>query len=227
MVTEETQMKDLIELLGTTFNHFMHDDFLSSDQWTQATTQTGYITIKPFELMMSSGVQSGSTARIYSNSNWFNPHYSILQFKLYLSSIDDVFMFFGFKENLDAPTWDMDESHAGIMIKDGVLYSATGTGDDLSPNKQRIAISDVDPTKNILYRIEKNQFYTRPLPEAYPYFDGFRIGKPTRKWRLSSTHGTYPPKNVVHYLVGYIENEVGANKYFMLKKIVYGEWYAD
>lgn len=220
-------LQELLELAGSSTAYYMHDTFLSTEQIVEAVTGSAFIVKKPFEICMSTGILQGSSSKIYYANNIFNPYYSTLLFKLRLTDLVNYFAFFGFKEYATAPTFNMTESHAGFMINAGQMYSSTGDGDPISPKQQRIKVSVVTPTNNIIYKIENNKFSTRPLPEIYPYFDGLRTEKPTRKWGLAAQNSTISPSNSMHYLVFYISNTTNSDHKMYLHHVAYGEEYAD
>lgn len=221
----------MIELVSTHYKHWLHDNFLSTEQISEAVTQTGFITKKLCEIKLETGLQQGSYARINYNNGTFNPLYSVLQMKLKFNSDDSIFAFWGFKEDATNPTFDMTESHAGFMINTEknvkTMYSSTGNSDPLNPAQQRIALSGIDPTNFNIYKIIHNQFWTRPLPIVQPYFGDIRLIRPTRAWGLAATNSTITPMNEIHYVMLYIENKTNAERYIELKHITLGEEYAD
>ena len=222
---------ELMELLATGFNKFMYDQFLSTDQIYSAITGTAEVTDKLMELRLNTGTLANSTAIAYYNNNIFNPYYATAYFHLFLDNlkhdlegnIKDVFMFFGFKQSSAAPTWNMTENHSGFMIHDGKLYSSTGDGS----NQQLVEITGIDPTRDMIYKIEYNRFSTFPLPQVIPYFDTFHIITPDRIWTHKQTNTTIMPADQLYYLMFYITSTTGAEKILRVKAVTYGEMYAD
>jgi len=214
---------ELMELLATGFNRFMYDQFLSTEQINSATTGSGVVTPRIMELEINTGIAANSTARCYYNTPWFNPVYSTAYFRFYLKEMSNVFAFIGFKENTAEPTFNMTQSHSGIMCYNGKMYFSTANG----TNQKRVEITGIDMTKDMIYKIEYNKLSTFPLPQIIPYFDTFRIITPDRIWTLKQTNETSKPKDEVHYLLLYIKNNATAEKYLRLKSITYGEEYAD
>jgi len=218
---------EIIDMFGVKFRRFLFDNFTSTEMLNEAVVQTGSIIKYPFELQLTTGVQTESSAKLYYKSPAFNPKYSELIIKACLSSVDNVFMFFGFKETASNPSDTMTESHAGFIVKDSKLYTSTCNGEASRTAPEQIFISDIDPTNVKLFKIEYDKFSVKPLPIIYPYFDGFRTEKPERRWSKPVQNATIPPKNKDHYLMAYIENTTGAVKTLRLNHIVYGEEYAD
>jgi len=214
---------EILELLGVDFRRFIYDQFLSTEQISEAITQTAEVTRNLCELQLSTGVQQDSECRIYYTKANFNPWYSTLIFKANLSDITDTLAFFGMKQSTSNPAWDMAESHAGFFIYEDGLYASVADGD----NQQTIKLTGWTPTNNLLYKIVQNRFSLRPLPIIYPYFDGFRYEKPKRVWSPETTLSSYPPLNQDHYFVAYIKNSTGYTKVLRIKHILYGEEYAD
>jgi hypothetical protein len=223
MVTRD----EFIELLASDFTRFMHDNFLSTEQQVQETTGSGYIDSLSHELTLNTGIAASSSARFYYNYNIFNPYYSTLVVKARISHMTNVFAFIGFKETPSAPTFNMTESHAGFMIKDGKLYISVGDGGTPTPNQQRLEIKGWTPTNWLLFKILKNEFWMRPLPVMVPYFNDIEWIETERKWAKVGTLETAPPQNKVHYIHAYITNTTGANRFWKLSHVVYGERYAD
>lgn len=229
------EQDDLQDLMVTKLKTYLHDNFLSTEQIAQATTQTGVITSNVAQLLMNTGVQSGSEVRANYIRSFFNPLYSKLYIKLRLNDMDGVTMFFGLKHAATAPTWGMTESCAGLYIDykndAGTLYFYTANGDPDHPNFQVTPIKDIDMGRWLLYKIEGNKFSWYSLPYTVPYFDknvlpGLKQGI-VRKWSSVYTNGSYIPDDALHYIVFYIKNGVGATRYLDVQKINYAEVYPD
>jgi len=214
---------EITDLFGATLRRFMHENFQSTEQISEAVNQTAAVSRRLFELLMETGSQADSSAKIYYDYPGFNLKYGTMIFKLSLLSAADIFAFVGVKLNTTDPTADMTESHAGMMFENGNVYFSTADG----YNQQKVRIIDVDPTNNIIYKIEYNRMRWKPLPIWYPYFDGFRYEPVFRNWSTGQTNSSYPPENIDHYFVAYIRNTTGENKKLYIRNIVYGEIYAD
>ena len=209
----------------------LHDIFTGVEQMEYAATQTGYVTIDLCDAVIDTGVQQGSTARMNYYNALFNPLYGRLLVKLRMSSASDVFAFWGFKETLAAPSWNMTESHAGFMLYNGVLYFSTGDSGTPSAHNQVTVIQDCDVTRWLVYEIEgsSGRFYS--LPYTVPYFDkdvlpGLKQGL-LRKWSPEYKNGIVTPKDVMHYFMFYVENATGAPQQMELQFIDYAETYPD
>ena len=228
-------MSELLELLATKFNRFLFDNFCSTENLNAAETGTAEISSSIFELKLNSGVLASSTAKAYYNLNLFNPVYSNLYMRFYLNSMADCKVFLGFKESTDDVDWadavQVKESSVGLMVENGKLYAyssrMTAAGPPAVYSQQKTEISGIDVTKDFIYKIINEKFFTQPLPQVIPYFDDFRIITPNRIWTQRASNGTYPPEDKVHYLVFCIENTTGAEKILRIKNITYGEEYAD
>jgi len=218
---------ELLDLFATDFRRFLYDNFYSTETLSRAVTQTGEITKYLSEIELSTGVEEGSSAKIYYNIPAFNPHYGKLFFKLQFSSIQNILAFVGLKETAGDPALDMTESHAGFFFYNGNVYLSTGDGDETTPRQQRIPLTGLTPTNHLIYRIIKDKFAYYPLPLIYPYFDGIRAEKFPREWSNESQCGSVTPKNVDHYFVAFISNNVGLAKALRINFILYGEEYAD
>ncbi len=231
MVTQD----DLQDLMATGLKTYFHDNFLSTEQITQAVTQTGVITTGLAQLLLNTGVQQASEVRANYAREWLNPLYSKLYIKLRLNEMDGVTMFFGFKSTLAAPTWGMTETCAGLYIDyvndAGTPYFYTGNGDPDHPDYQYTPIKDMDMTRWLLYKIEGYKFSWYSLPYTVPYFDknvlpSLKQGM-LRKWSNVYTNGSTIPDDTLHYLVFYINNGVGATRTLEVQKINYAEVYPD
>lgn len=230
---------ELQELAMTGLKTYIFDNFMSTEQWSQAVTQTGAITTGLQQLLIETGIQQSSTARANYARAWLNPLYGTLYFKLRLNSMDDVFMFAGLTTTITEPAWTKDLpmpawaqfSHAGIMVYQGMLYFVTGDGDLSSPQVRVTPIADADMTRWLVFKIEGSNFSWYSLPYTVPYFDkdvepGLKQGM-TRKWSSITSNATCAPDDAEHYLVFYIINNVGANKTLEVQKVSYAEVYPD
>lgn len=226
---------DLQSLITEGLKTYFHDCFLSTEQLTQATSQTGVITTGLQQLLLNTGVQEGSEVRANYTRSWLNPLYSKLYIKARLNDPDGLTMFFGFRSNLTAPTWGMTESCAGLFIDykndAGMPYFYTGNGDADAPAYQVTPIPDMDLTRWLLFKIEGYKFSWYSLPYTVPYFDknvlpGLKQGI-IRKWSQVYTNGSTIPDDTLHYLVFYIKNGVGSSRTLEVQKINYAEVYPD
>ena len=204
-------------------NKYIYDNYNSIDSIILTTTFTGYLYNKIFELEHSTGIAAKSTCMTHYNLNYFNPIYGEAVWKCYMNSDEDVFAFFGFKKTLSQPTLNMVESHAGFMINNGKLYASAADGD----TQQRIEIIGIDLTRVQNYKIEYNKFYIQPLPKIEEALGLPEILSVDRVWKLKKTLSTFPPENIVHYIVQYIKNSVNADKRIKFNRFIYKEVYAD
>lgn len=218
---------EVIEELQRKFNLFLVDNFYTTEQLIEVFTQTGFSTKELFRLELSTGIQADSTIKFYYNLNKFNPHYSKAYFRLNFSSLKDVLAYIGFKRNFTDPTYDMTESHSGLLIYQGKPYLSTGNQIGLSAGFQNTEISGIDFTRDFIIKIENNKLSTMPLPQIIPYFDTFRIISPDRIWTLKVTNSTYPPEDLTHYMVFFIKNLTNENRDLTLRHFCYLEEYAD
>jgi len=201
--------------------YYLHDNFLTSEQFKILTQEDAYMENKTCELKLGTGLkESGSILLSYDNPI-FNPKYGELLVKLRLTSKDDVVAYWGFKQNLTEPTETMIESHAGFLLINGKLYATTGNGS----NQQKVQIQGLDLTKFYEYKIVYNKFYLAPLPEVLTYLGTPIIKKVPYEFRLLQTNSTYPPKDQVHYLVFFIKNTTATEKLLYLTKLIYKEKY--
>lgn len=219
MVTRE----DLLELLATSFNKFMFDNFSSTEALIFTKTGTAEVDKRWGDLTLNTGILENSTLKARYNMNLFNICYGQAYFNLYFNSIKDVFGFFGFKITPENPTSTMTEEHAGVMIENGKVYFSTSNGS----RQQKVEITGIDPTRDMVYKIEYDKLFTFPLPQKIPYFDTFHIITPDRVWTLRQQNSTYPPKDTSYYCMFFIKNLVGLNKFLKVKKFIYGERYVD
>lgn len=230
---------ELQELAMTGLKTWLFDNFMSTEQWTQAVTQTGVITTGLQQLLLETGIQQGSEARANYGRAWMNPLYGTLYFKLRLNSMSDVFMFAGLTTTITAPEWPLDLpmpawaefSFTGIMVYQGTLYFITGTGDPTNPAVKVTQVADADMTRWLVFKVEGDKFSWYSLPYTVPYFDkdvapGLKQGI-IRKWSGVYSNATCTPDDAEHYLVFYIINEVGANKSLEVQKVSYAEVYPD
>jgi len=208
-------------------NKYLYDEYYSTETLDETATATGFTRPHIFELSQETGVTEGSICMLNYNLNYFNPLYAEAVWKCYVNSMADCLAFFGFKETLAEPTYDMIESHSGFMLYDGKLYASVGDGTE----QQRVEIVGIDMTRVQNYKIEYNRFYIEPLPiiqetlgipnilTTFPFIK--------REWKLQTTLSNFPPINQVHYLVQYIKNTVGADKRIIFNRFIYKEVYAD
>ena len=208
-------------------NKYIYDNYLTTDSLNSTTTNTGYIRTNIFELGLETGVTESSVALIYYNLNYFNPLYGEAVWKCIMNSMDDCFVFFGFKETTDEPTYDMVESHAGFMVYEGNLYATVADG----TTQQKVLIEGIDMTRVENFKINFNRFYIEPLPAIESEL-GLPMQPTTfppiiRSWWLATQLSNYPPQNQVHYIIHYIKNTVGSDKIIKFNRFIYREVYAD
>lgn len=208
-------------------NKYLYDNYYTTEELDATTTGTGFYYIKIFELTLSTGVTQNSICMLYYNYSYFNPLYAEAIWKAYVNSMNDSFIFFGFKETTSEPTYDMVESHSGFMLYQGKLYASVADG----TTQQRVEIVGIDMTRVENYKIEYNKFYIQPLPltEEILGLPGILTTFPQikREWVLQTTLSTYPPINQVHYIVHYIKNSINADKRVIFNRFIYKEVYAD
>lgn len=230
-----TSEKDAQDLVTTQLKTFFHDSFLSHDHVAVATTQTSASIENVTQLLLSTGVQESSEIRANYDRAFFNPRYGTLRVKARFNSADDVFAFIGFKKTLAAPTWNMTESHAGIMIYNGHVYavtggSAKGAAPDLQ-DFQATIIPGIDATRWLVYEVAFNKVRYYSIPFTVPYFDREAFPKIkeglVRKWSGQYANGNVLPADEMHYLVFYVKNAVGAQKYVDVQHVTYSEIYPD
>ena len=204
-------------------NKYIYDQYQSEQMINFVTGITGYATSTIFELLHETGVSQNSTCMTYYNLPYFNPLYGEAVWKCYMNSMKDCFAFFGFKESIIEPTYDMIESHAGFMIKDGKLYTSVADG----YYQQRIEIVGIDATRVQNYKIEYNKFSIQPLPVIEDVLGLPTIYSIPRIWKEMTTLTNSPPKNQVHYVMQFIKNTINANKWIKFNRFIYKEVYAD
>ena len=204
-------------------NKFLYDNYYSTDNLVEFNLLTGYLQRKLFELSHETGVTQNSVCMTNYNLPYFNPLYAEAVWKCYVNSVDDCFAFFGFKESLAEPTYNMIESHSGFMLNEGKLYASVADGD----TQQKIEIIGIDMLRVQNYKIEYNRFYIQPLPAVEEQLSLPVILSVERVWKLITTLSNFPPINEVHYIVQYIKNSVNANKIIKFNRFIYKEVYAD
>jgi len=219
--------QELVELLGSKLTRFFHDNFFSTEQITEAFTGQGYAEHKAGEITQHTGIPAAGSAMMWYDYNIFNPMFSELILKARVSSADNTFAFFGFKETTDVPAFDMVESHAGFMIYNGQMYYSTGYTDGAYSKQQRIPFEGFDPRNYLIYKIEGNKFSIRQLSVIVPYFNGLQTIIKARDWKLIGENNEVTPRNGMHYIVAYIENNTNAEKYLRTEHITYAEDYSD
>ncbi len=179
-------------------------------------------------MRLETGVTLGSSCMTNYDIASFNPLYAEAVWKLYASSMNDCFMFWGFKETLSAPTFDMTESHVGFMVEDGKLYASVADGAE----QQRIELIGIDVTRVENYKIAYNRFFVEPLPavEEQLGLPGILTTFPyiKREWVEITQLTNYPPQNQAHYIMQYINNgQNNLDKKLTFNKFIYKEVYAD
>jgi len=214
-MTEDENIEDL--------KIYFYDSMLTSEQFEADTGGTGYITPKATEMKMSAGVTSESFAWINYVGPYFNPLYAELILKLKLNSKRDMFAFWGFKEGLGNPTFNMIESHTGFMISNNKLYVSSANG----YTQQRVEIMEIDPTLMYEYKIKNNEFWWKPLPQIETYLGLPSIRRVERIWKLLQRNTNYPAIDEAHYIIIFVSNLTITEKYLLLNRIIYKEVYAD
>ena len=91
---------------------FIYDNYYSTEHIELTTLVTGYLHNLLGEMRLTTGVTLGSACMTNYDIASFNPLYAEAIWKLYVSSMDGCFAFWGFKETLSVPTFEMTESHA-------------------------------------------------------------------------------------------------------------------
>jgi len=221
----------LMDFLQVQSKIFFHDNYHSGDHITEAVTGSGEAAVTPRSMLLKTQLISGSTSRTNYYSSLYNPRYSRALIRLRLGSMSDVFAFWGFKDTLDAPAWNMTESHAGFMLYQGNLYAVTGDGGSPSANKKQVIVSGIDCTRDLVYEISDYNFRWYSVPYLTSYFD--EQVEPSlekirfRKWSPTYSCATIQPQNKVHYLLFYIENLVNSNRYMEVKSLTYHEEFSD
>ena len=219
--------EDVVQELQKKYNLWLLDNFYSTEHMNEVITQTGTISKELFQVILDTGVQESSTVKAYYDLNRFNPHYSKAFFRVNFDSISDITAFVGFKKYYTDPAYDDTESHSGLLVYNGNLYLSSGNELGVSTGYQNTLISGIDLTRDFIIQIEKNRLFSMPLPQVVPYFDTFRIISPDRVWTLKVTNSSYPPEDLTHYILFYIENHVNEVKKMTLKHFCYLEEYAD
>lgn len=153
----------------------------------------------------------------------FNPIYAKAIWKARVNSMNDVFVFFGFKKSSDAPTFDMTESHSGFMINNGKLYASVADND----TQQKVEIVGIDCTWVESYMIEYNKFYIKPLPKVQSELGLPVVFSIDRIWKMMTKLTNFPPENEVHYIIQYIKNKTNEEKNIRFNRFIYREVYAD
>jgi hypothetical protein len=202
---------------------YFDDCFLSTEQFEEKVTGDGYTNIYPTEALISSGIASGSTAGLYYCFKTFNPTYAELVIKLCMNTIKDCVAFWGFKSTIEEPTSTMRESHIGLMVENGKLYFTSANGD----NQQKVQITGIDVTKTYMYKITNNTLFIKPLPQIETYLGLPTIKSVKMEWNKVQENKTYPPDDIVHYILFFIKNTAGTERYIRLNRVIYKEDYAD
>jgi len=212
-------------------NKYLYDEFYSTEMLEELNTLTGAVKSSIFELEMNTGVTANSISETFYNLNYFNPLYGEAVWKLYVNSMQNVRVFFGFKETLAEPIFPsqgaMIESHSGFMLdwKDNAphLYASVANGF----TQQKVEIVGIDMTRVENYKIAYNKFSIMPLPIIEE-----ELGLPTvysveRKWKEMTSLSDFPPINEVHWIMHYAKNLTGAEKFLRINRFIYKEVYAD
>lgn len=200
---------------------FLHDNFLTSEQFRILTQEDAYTEIKVGEVKLSTGIKESGSMLLAYNNPIFNIKYGELLIKVRLTSKKDIVAFWGFKESLADPSEDMTESHVGFLVANSKLYATTGNGS----NQQKAEIQGIDLTKFYEYKIVYNKFYLAPLPEVITYLGTPIIKKEPYEFRLLRSNDIYPPLDQVHYLMFYIKNLTNEEKLLYIRKLIYKERY--
>ena len=217
------EIQDIPYINAEDLNKYIYDSYQSTEMLEELTTQTGFISGTIFELEQNTGVTANSISQIFYNLNYFNPLYSEAVWKCYMNDMADCFAFFGFKETIGEPLYTMVESHAGFMVNNGKLYASVADG----YSQQRVEIVGIDMKKVQEYKINYNSFSIRPLPVIEEALGLPTIKSIERVWKKYTTLSDFPPKNMVHFIVQFIKNSTGAEKYIRFNRFIYREVYAD
>jgi len=206
---------------------FLFDNFYSTEHIENLALITGFLYNKISKMTLSTGVTQNSVCMTNYDEANFNPLYAEAVWKCFVNSMDDHFAFWGFKETLTEPTFDMTESHSGFMIEDGKIYASVADGTE----QQRVELIGIDARRVENYKISYNRFFVQPLPavEEQLGLPGVLTTFPSikREWVEMTQLTNYPPLNSVHYIVQYIKNSINADKRITFNKFIYREVYAD
>lgn len=222
-----SDINDQLLLLSTRMNKFLFDNFISPNTLEQVVSGSGEINTRLFELSLKTGYTENSFAKAYYKNRIFNPKFGSAFIRFYLDNISDVFAYIGFMKTLSVPVFTMDESHAGIFIKDGVIYFSTGNEQGVTAGHQNVALSGIDVTKDFIFNIKYDSLFTNPCPQRVPYFGTYTITTVNRIWTLKSKNTSFPPDDDLHYFVIYLKNTINMNKNLFVKAFTYGEEYVD
>jgi hypothetical protein len=205
------------------YKTYFDDCFLSTAQFNKVKKEEGNTTERIGELTLNTGIKEGGSVLMDYNNIIFNPLYSELITKVRLSGKKNILAFFGFKENLTEPKETMTESHAGFLVSNGKVYVSTGNG----ANQQKTHIQGLDLTKVYEYKIKYNEFYIKPLPSIVTYLGLPIVKEELREFKMIQKNTNYKPKNQVHYIVFFIKNTTGEEKYLRLERVIYKENYPE
>jgi len=204
-------------------NKYIYDNYYSTENLESTTTGTGFVKSSIFNLSQETGVTQNMISTVFYNYPYFNPLYGEAIWKCYMNEMGNCFVFFGFKESIEEPTYDMIESHAGFMVEQGRVYASVGNGTD----QQRMEIVGIDMTRVQNFMITYNQFSIQPLPVTEESLGMPKVISIERVWKKVGELSNYPPKNQMHYIIQYIKNSINANKKITFNRFIYKEVYAD
>ena len=212
-------------------NKYFYDNFSTTERIEETTTQTGDVETAIFEQTLSTGVTASSICMTNYDYNYFNPTYGEAVWKLRVNSMDNAKVFFGFKETTAAPIFpsegQMTESHLGFMLdwENGAchLYASCSDG----TTQRKVEIVGIDMTRVENYKISANKFSIMPLPYVEEELGLPHVYSIDRKWREVVDLSAYPAENKVHWIVQYIKNLTGEEKYLKINRFIYKEVYAD
>lgn len=204
-------------------NKYLYDEFYSTEMLEVLTTNSAAANTNIFECELNTGSVAGSIAQSNYALNYFNPLYGEAVWKLYLNSMADCFVFFGFKDTIGEPTYSMVESHAGFMVYQGKLYASVADG----YTQQRVEIGGIDMIKVENYKLAYNKFSIMPLPYIEEELGLPEVYSVDRTWKEMATLTNNPPENKVHWIMQFIKNSAGAAKSLKINRFIYKEVYAD
>lgn len=220
-------MQEFGEFLNTGLNRFVYDNFLTTESLVSSLSGSSALQPKLFAVDLSTGIQQDSENMLSYDNNLFNPVYSQAYVRFTMPEITNCFAFIGFKQTLAAPTLDMTESHAGIIVSGGKIYWSTGGTKGTRTGYTNHSMTGLDLARDSIFLIENSKLMYYPLPVVVPYYDSFYVKSLGRVWSLKARNTSFTPEDRAHYFVVYIKNTTGNNKSLLLKNFTYLENYVD
>ena len=217
---------DILKTLAIKTNRFIIVN-APSDELSVETYKEASYELQTYSFRLRTGLLSGGYSLLWHKRAIFNPRWSQSWIRIQFLQSKDFFAFVGFKETSLPPSYDMVQSHIGIMAYDGKLYLSSADGS----YQQRIEVYPASLTKDRVYLINRNEIWRYEPPEPRETISAGEL--PAEFWqghmklKFLGKLNVYEVRDQFHYFVAYIESLRNVNCELELKFFMHASKYAD